>query len=834
MAVIWAWFRLDLSRSWRSLLVLALLIALACGTVMTAAAGAQRGASSVDRLQAQTLPATVLVAPLTPGFDWEAVQALPEVEALTKIVFSAFEVDGRQAPSAMMFPPADAEAMSSIERPVVLDGRLADPTRADEVVVTPAFTEASGKGVGDTVTLRMFTPEQVDTGLIPAQVPTALTHRVWILTTEQADASLATAAEIQETYQAAGPTVEATIVGVIRSPWFGDILDGDGFVVPSAGLHAHHAPALLGTEGLASISALIRLGRGDADIPGFQAHLAEVAGRSDIEVWNLAGATEKKREVVRFEAASLGAFAVVAGLAATLLIGLAIARYATTTVRDLQVLSAVGLTPRQSRRAALLGPTLAAVAGSAVGVGVAIVASGWFPIGSASVVEPTPGLDLDLAVLLVGLLGVPLLVALTAAGVVALALRATRSSTSDRPSTIASASARAGIPVPAVLGTRFALEPGREGRAVPTRIVLLGAVAGVTGVVAALTFSSAVGDATTNPARLGVVYQFEAWVGFDNFEFAQADLVLAALPDVPGVAGVNDTRAQVANTDGEQITVFSLDSFGAQPSYVVTEGRLPVGPDEILLGQRSARVLGVQLGDIVALSGTSRESEFAVVGIGFVDFIGSLLGDADSAGGVTTKDGYEALFEGDFLIHYGQVQLEPGVDPEMTFPRLVEVAADAVDGEFSPEWITPTETRELPSELRSVRTLPMVMAGFLALIALGAVGHGLATAVRRRRHDIAVLRALGMTRKQSRSTVITQAAVVALVGLAIGAPLGVALGRTIWRYVADATFMHYVPPVAATALALVVPVTLVAAMLLAVWPGRAAASLPVADVLRSE
>jgi hypothetical protein len=62
----------------------------------------------------------------------------------------------------------------------------------------------------------------------------------------------------------------------------------------------------------------------------------------------------------------------------------------------------------------------------------------------------------------------------------------------------------------------------------------------------------------------------------------------------------------------------------------------------------------------------------------------------------------------------------------------------------------------------------------------------------------------------------------------------VALGRTIWSYVADTTFIHYVPPVAAGALTLVVPVTLALAVLLAIWPGRAAAMLPVAAVLRAE
>jgi hypothetical protein len=116
-----------------------------------------------------------------------------------------------------------------------------------------------------------------------------------------------------------------------------------------------------------------------------------------------------------------------AGLAATLLIGLAIARYAASTASDLQVLNAVGMTPRQSRRAALLGPALAAAGGVTVGAAATMVASRWFPIGSASVVEPNPGLDIDLVVLSVGVLGTPLLVAVTAAGTAGLALRTTRS-----------------------------------------------------------------------------------------------------------------------------------------------------------------------------------------------------------------------------------------------------------------------------------------------------------------------------------------------------------------------------------------------------------------------
>ena len=46
--------------------------------------------------------------------------------------------------------------------------------------------------------------------------------------------------------------------------------------------------------------------------------------------------------------------------------------------------------------------------------------------------------------------------------------------------------------------------------------------------------------------------------------------------------------------------------------------------------------------------------------------------------------------------------------------------------------------------------LPLALSAFLAVLAVGAVGHALSIAVRRRRHELAVLRALGLTRRQSR------------------------------------------------------------------------------------
>ena len=393
MRIVLTWLRLDGRRRWRSLVVLALLVGLATATVLTAVAGARRGQTAFDRLWARTLPATATVLPNQPGFDWAKVRRLPEVAVLTEFAVSYSFFAGCCPPIQGAFPPVDSQFTQTIERPVILAGRLQNPSRVDEVLVTPKFAATYGKHVGDVLTVRLASVRQINAGFDG----TSGSPR--------------------------GPTLRMRIVGVGRTPWAldADVPGQPGGVLPSPALLTHYRANIQGTTGHAFVNALVRLKGGAAALPKFRSDLARVTGRSDIDVWdNQANIGVPSRRITGYEAACLLAFGAAALVAAVFLVGQSVARYTSATVADLQVLQAVGMTQRQAVASAAAAPVLAAIAGATAGVGGAIVASQWMPIGAAAIMEPHPGLDADWLVLGLGWVIAPLLV-LAGAGLVAAA-----------------------------------------------------------------------------------------------------------------------------------------------------------------------------------------------------------------------------------------------------------------------------------------------------------------------------------------------------------------------------------------------------------------------------
>jgi ABC-type antimicrobial peptide transport system permease subunit len=161
------------------------------------------------------------------------------------------------------------------------------------------------------------------------------------------------------------------------------------------------------------------------------------------------------------------------------------------------------------------------------------------------------------------------------------------------------------------------------------------------------------------------------------------------------------------------------------------------------------------------------------------------------------------------------------------FAKLPESANGAFD---SGPAVLPTAV----IELGRLRTLPLALGVFFALLGAATVAHALVTTVRRRRHDLAVLRSIGFTRRQSRGAIACQATLLAAAGLVVGIPLGIVTGREVWRWCADIFPVVYVAPLAAVVVVLVVPVAIALANALAAGPAHAAARIRPAEALRTE
>jgi ABC-type lipoprotein release transport system permease subunit len=133
-----------------------------------------------------------------------------------------------------------------------------------------------------------------------------------------------------------------------------------------------------------------------------------------------------------------------------------------------------------------------------------------------------------------------------------------------------------------------------------------------------------------------------------------------------------------------------------------------------------------------------------------------------------------------------------------------------------------------------VGNLPHVLAGLLALLTTSALAHLLVTSIRRRRRDLAILKTIGFVRGQVSATVAWQATMVAVVALAVGTPLGVALGRWAWGLLIDGIGLAAEPVTPHFALLAGALGTVLVANLVAAWPGWVAARTRPAVALRSE
>ncbi|MEV7226995.1 ABC transporter permease [Polymorphospora sp. NPDC051019] len=290
--------------------------------------------------------------------------------------------------------------------------------------------------------------------------------------------------------------------------------------------------------------------------------------------------------------------------------------------------------------------------------------------------------------------------------------------------------------------------------------------------------------------------------------------VLAARPEFATVAEVRlrhellDDRLRVWSVPAEQLRgpivpeVVDGDIAGLRPGTVAVSRRLA-----------DARALAV--GDPVPLGTLGTLTVVAV------------YDDAPTEGAaLVAAEQFDSVYgpsQPDELL----VDLAPGVTTAVGRQAIDAVLRDHPVVQVSSQ---ADQTDRLTASLDELLGIFAALLGMSVLIALFGIGNTLSLSVFERARESATMRALGMSRRQLRAVLLTEAALVAAVGALAGVLLGVSVGWAAATGLISA-YGHGLPVVPVGQLGLFVALAAGAGVLAALLPARRAARAPIVTAM---
>jgi hypothetical protein len=356
---------------------------------------------------------------------------------------------------------------------------------------------------------------------------------------------------------------------------------------------------------------------------------------------------------------------------------------------------------------------------------------------------------------------------------------------------------------------------------------ILGTVLASVVMMATITFGSSLTTLVSHPALYGWNWTFDLSSGNTTDSVHDAAPVLNADRAVAAWTGIWYATATI---DGQAVPVIGMTP-NAPVAPPLLSGQGLRAPDEVVLGAATLAALHKQVGDWVTVTdGGAAPFRLRIAGTATLPSLGV-------AQTLHTEMGTGAVLD------YQHIPGDTADQPNEILVTLRPGADAAAQQKFLQQEIVPLRNGgvvsgvQRPAEItdyRSMGAAPLILAGALAAGAVASLWLTLAASVRRRRADLALLKTLGLTRRQLAATVAWQSTVAVAAGALVGVPLGIALGRYLWDLFARQISVVPEPSVPVLVVLLVVVGALIAANLVAAFPGRAAARVPAAALLRAE
>ena len=300
--------------------------------------------------------------------------------------------------------------------------------------------------------------------------------------------------------------------------------------------------------------------------------------------------------------------------------------------------------------------------------------------------------------------------------------------------------------------------------------------------------------------------------------------VVAQVPGVAAAQGGVTGFALILDKDGVPIQPGGAPTLGASVGgddqlaggFTFREGEAPAGLGEIAIDAGSAAEAGYQVGDTVDVVLQDSRSSFTLVGI--VGF-----GDTDSLAGATLA-GFDLPTAQQLLGKVGLVdEIEVRADDGVTAQALradvgavLPTGAEALTG----QQVADEGSAAVRDAMSVFSQVLLVFAGVSVLVGSFVIWNTFSVLVAQRRREVALLRAVGATRRQVLTGIMVEAGVIGLVsaGVGLGTGVGLAVGiRSLLKLIGIE-----VPATSTT----IEPRTIVAALLVGVVITMAAALVP--------
>ncbi|MFF9784010.1 putative ABC transport system permease protein [Streptomyces sp. SceaMP-e96] len=382
----------------------------------------------------------------------------------------------------------------------------------------------------------------------------------------------------------------------------------------------------------------------------------------------------------------------------------------------------------------------------------------------------------------------------------------------------------------------------------------LAVLLGVAFVAGTLIFSDTVGSAVKKASEknldgVAVSVQAEAAdnspdVGKDGKRTTLVDEKLAdtirALPGVESVRRNVNGTATVAGPDNVPLghdwqnlaANFQPGKDGHDPRYPLLKGRGPAAGNEIALDEATAKASGRKIGDSVRLATDGPVLTKKLVGIVSTD------DPQVTAGGSLTL--FDTATAQKLFLHPGQfdelvIGAAPGADQQALTAKVSEVLPKDRATATSGTDLAAEQSKMVASQNEALSQTLLTFAGIALFVGVFIIANTFTMLISQRSREIALMRAIGASRRQVVRSVLAEAALLGLISSAVGFALGTGLAVGL-RAVLEANGAGFPdgpvvisPAAVLSALGVGVVVTVLAAWL----PSRKAAKIAPVEALNT-